>query len=549
MTVHVPSSDVQPCRYETEANELINGLVREPWGRVSPSAYETARLVAVAPWLTGHASRVAYLLANQRTDGGWGGPGGYALVPTLSAADAVLSALVRRPDGVAPAVLARSADRALGMLARLIPGLDANDVPDTPAVDMITASLVGSIGARLRVLRDAPSTDVGRVADWTPPPLPAGIDRRRLDAMLAALDAGLPLQMKLFHALEVAGPAASGAAGAAPAPTGAIGAAPAATAAWLGERGPADPGHPARRFLEAVGQRHRGPVPCGIPITVFERSWVISSLLRAGLSPAVPAGLAAELAAAVGPHGSPAAAGLPADADTTAVALYTLSLLGVKRTPDALWRYETETHFCTWPGEDGHSTSVNAHILDAFGQYLRDVSREASTANPRTVHRAATSVRKISSWLCDRQHMDGSWRDRWHASPYYATACCALALSDFGGGGAREAVARAVRWVLATQRPDGSWGAWSGTAEETAYAIQTLSLAGAPSDDATERALTNGRRSLISSAEAARHPALWHDKDLYLPTAVVEAGILAALYLADRRLSTGTGDSVRPGTA
>ncbi|WP_205717505.1 prenyltransferase/squalene oxidase repeat-containing protein [Actinomadura soli] len=467
----------------------------------------------------------------------------------MSATDAVLSALERRPDGVSLAVLARSADRALGALARLVADLDASDVPDTPAVDLITASLVGSIGKRLDALRDAPSADVEPAAHWAPPPLPAGIDRRRLDAMLAALNAGLPLQVKLFHALEVAGPAASGAPGATPAPTGAIGAAPAATAAWLGERGPIDPGHPARRFLETVVERHGGPVPCGIPITLFERTWVISSLLRAGLSPVVPAGLAAELAAAVGPDGSPAAAGLPADADTTAVALYTLSLLGVKRTPDALWRYETESHFCTWPGEDGHSTSVNAHILDAFGQYLEDVSQGASTANPRTVQRAAMSVRKISSWLCDRQHMDGSWRDRWHASPYYATACCALALSDFGGDIAREAVARAVRWVLATQRPDGSWGTWSGTAEETAYAIQILSLAGTPADDATKRALTAGNRRLLQSAEAARHPALWHDKDLYLPAAVVEAVILAALHLPERRLSTGTGDSVQHRTA
>ncbi|TDE34560.1 prenyltransferase/squalene oxidase repeat-containing protein [Actinomadura sp. 6K520] len=529
-------ADLAPADHGTQADELVSGLLREPWGQVSPSIYETARLVALAPWLGGHARRVTYLLDSQRPDGGWGGPGGYALVPTLSAADALLAVLRRPPNSTGHAVLARSADRALGMLTELIPALGEDGIPDMPAVELITASLVGSVGEHLRALRDAPPADLGPWPDRPPPSLPAGMDRRRLDHMLAALDAGLVLPDKLFHALETAGPAASRAIGVPPTPTGTIGASPAATAAWLGERGPREPDAPARRFLESVVTRHDGPVPCGIPITVFERSWVISTLLRAGLSPAVPAEMVADLSAAVGPDGTPAAAGLPADADTTAVTLYTLSLLGAGRTPDALWRYETDSHFCTWPGEDGYSASVNAHALDAFGQYLRDARRNPSTENPRIVHRCAATVRKLTSWLQDQQHGDGSWHDRWHVSPYYATACSALALSEFGGERARPAVARSVRWVLATQRPDGSWGTWHGTAEETAYALQILMLVRVPAGHAIERAVADGSRSLRRAAGSAPRPALWHDKDLYLPTAVVEAAILAALHLVDRKV-------------
>ena len=45
---------------------------REPWGQVSPSVYETGRLVVLAPSLTGHAERLDFLRATQRADGGWG---------------------------------------------------------------------------------------------------------------------------------------------------------------------------------------------------------------------------------------------------------------------------------------------------------------------------------------------------------------------------------------------------------------------------------------------------------------------------------------------
>ncbi len=70
------------------ADELVRGLMLQPWGQVSPSVYETGRLVTLAPWLVGHRDRVAYLIGTQRPDGAWGALDGYALVPTLSATEA-----------------------------------------------------------------------------------------------------------------------------------------------------------------------------------------------------------------------------------------------------------------------------------------------------------------------------------------------------------------------------------------------------------------------------------------------------------------------------
>lgn len=58
--------------------ELVAAMLDNPAGTVSPSVYETGRLVSDAPWLPGHAERLCHLLATQRADGGWGRRAGTA---------------------------------------------------------------------------------------------------------------------------------------------------------------------------------------------------------------------------------------------------------------------------------------------------------------------------------------------------------------------------------------------------------------------------------------------------------------------------------------
>ncbi|BCB79450.1 hypothetical protein Pflav_058600 [Phytohabitans flavus] len=412
-----------PIDVVAAARELVAGLRIHPWGRVSTSVYETGRLVALAPWLRGHRERVTYLMGGQREDGGWGGPDGYALVPTLSATDALLP----EAGGAAAA-----ADRGVAVLHSWLRG--PVSLPDMPAIELIIPALVESINARLH--------RHGRM----PLPLPPEADGSALARLRAVLAAGRAVPEKLMHAWEVVHPFSLH-----ERVDGPIGASPAATAAWLGNGGAPAVDDPGRRYLEAVADRYGGPVPCAAPITVFERAWVLSWLAEAGVPLAVPESLLRELDVAVGPTGTPAGRGLPQDADTTAMALSALAQLGAVREPDSLWAYETGTHFCTWQGEDGRSVSVNAHVLEAFGHYLR--------TGPERASRYADATRRLTTWLADQQDPDGSWLDRWHASPFYATACCALALDRFGEGpAARVAVDRAVDWVLDTQRPDGSWG-------------------------------------------------------------------------------------------
>ncbi|MEV8634567.1 prenyltransferase/squalene oxidase repeat-containing protein [Streptosporangium sp. NPDC051023] len=551
-------------RVAAAARELVAGLLAEPWGQVSVSVYETGRLVSLAPWLAGHAPRVEFLLAAQRPDGGWGARGGYALVPTLSATEALLAELRREDSGGGRDAVVRTTWRGLGALRRWSHGhdpcdqcdsknpCDSRELPDMPAIELIVPALTAMVNGHLAAM-----------GEGEPLELPPGMSTAKLSVVRTRLASGAAVPQKVLHALEVAGETAAGAPGVVPSPipspeeasprpgektsprvavstedsrppeAHAIGASPAAGAAWLGVRGSGDEDSPVRRYLETVAAHYGGPVPCAVPVTVFERSWTLSWLRRAGVPVTVPEELVTALDAAIGPGGTAAGPGLPPDADTTSVGLYALALLRAPREPGALWTYETETHFCTWQGEEGASPTVNAHVLDAFGEYLR-----VCADPPEAAGRYAAAVRKLAAWLRDCQRADGSWLDRWHASPYYATACCALALQEYGGAESAGAVRAAVRWLLGTQREDGSWGCWEGTAEETAYALQTLLLTAPARADPRAVAVERGHRRLLAMVtgrgEPIDAPALWHDKDLYFPSAIVRAAILGALHLAVR---------------
>lgn len=472
------------------ATALVASLTRQPWGQMSASVYETGRLVSLSPWLTGHEARISYLAGSQRPDGSWGhADRGYALVPTLSATEALIGTGRAHGNGM----------RGLDWLASTLSG-DRLCLPDQPSTELIVPYLVEQINAKS-----------GR----PPLPLPPGTDGSSHSRLAAAIAQGRRIPRKVTYALEIAGCGATGSASAVMAQTGAIGGSPAATAAWLGPAAPA-PRHPARRYLETVAAQHGGPVSGPLPIT-FERAWVLSWLLRSGLTPRIPAGLGLELAATLGPDGVPSAPGLPGDADTTGATLYALALLGQPQPPTVLRAFELPTHFCTWPGESGDSVSTNAHVLEAFGSYV--------AAHPETEPAYRPTIAKISNWLCGQQQADGSWTDRWHISPYYATQCAVTALRQFGHASASTSLARARSWVISTQREHGRWGIWEGTREETAYAVQILASTGGATlpDQTTE---------FLCAPDDTAHPPLWIAKDPYCPSAIVEAAILAAVRLA-----------------
>lgn len=483
------------------AAALITEMIGDAYGQFSPSIYETGRLVRYVPSLRGHRGRVRFLLDQQRRDGGWGGPGEYGLVPTLSATEALLSAL-RNP---APHrdELAGSVDRGLRALFGWLNTRTATPLPDTVAVELVVPGLIAEINEHLE--RDPLPAWCGRVLAQHP-----DTDARLLTGPRRLLTEGRALPTKLLHSLEVFGDAAKGARFVEPSRDG-VGCSPAATAAWLGDRGVRERRHPSVRYLEAVAERCGGPVPVAAPLATFERAWVLATLTAADLAPTADRSLVRSLHSAFGAGGVAGGAGLPPDADDTATALCALARLGNPRQPDCLWAYaEPDGHFATFPDERTPSNSANAHVLQAL---------DACPPSP-SQHRA-----RLATWLCDRQEADGSWRDKWHASAWYATACCALALRGHAGDRVANALRRAVNWVLDTQRPDGSWGRWSGTYEETAYAVQILCRVG--HGDPVTRAVGRGSDSLARLRDEP-HPPLWHDKDLYTPVRIVRAEGLAA---------------------
>jgi len=284
----------------------------------------------------------------------------------------------------------------------------------------------------------------------------------------------------------------------------------------------------ARAYLRALQARGDGPVPGVTPITYFERAWILNSFGMTSLDYSPPAELLDSLEAGLGEYGVPAAPGLPPDSDDTAGVLYALALHGRPHRPDSLMHYRGDGYFTCFPSERTASTSTNAHVLEAIGCYL--------SRHPGERGRYGAATDMAASWLVDNQELDGSWYDKWHASAYYATACAVLALSDFAPARSAEAIAKAVEWVLATQRRDGSWGRWRGTTEETAYAVQILLRTTVPGRTAAvDSAASAGCAFLARADEPASYPGLWHAKDLFAPIAVIRGARLAALTLGAAR--------------
>jgi squalene-hopene/tetraprenyl-beta-curcumene cyclase len=134
---------------------------------------------------------------------------------------------------------------------------------------------------------------------------------------------------------------------------------------------------------------------------------------------------------------------------------------------------------------DPPSADVTAHIVEAF-------AAEGQAGHP--------AVRRGVVWLLKAQEQDGSWCGRWGANYIYGTGAVVPALVAAGVGPSRPAIRRAVAWLAAHQNPDGGWGedlrsyddpslAGQGvsTASQTAWALLALLAAGEHHSEAAER--------------------------------------------------------------
>lgn len=202
----------------------------------------------------------------------------------------------------------------------------------------------------------------------------------------------------------------------------------------------------------------------------------------------------------------------PKDSDDSALTFEMLTSFGRDVDISGVLSYEESEYFRCFELEANPSISANIHVLGA----LRAAGFECE-------HPLVT---KILKFLQANQINSQFWTDKWHASPYYATAHAIIITQNYN----KEICNNAIEWIIETQYPDGSWGFYGATAEETAYAIQALCIWKSANGKVSSETIKLGTDWLIQNSESP-YPPLWIGKALYTPELVVRSTILSAIEL------------------
>ena len=488
--------------YVAEAKELVRNLNQ----RMNPSAYDTAWLARLRTpdgeprW----PDLLDWLVENQKPDGSWGGEIVYYHDRILCTLTAIIALRENgHTRGTEEAI--KRGERYLWHHLHLLP----RDPFELVGFELIFPTLLEE--ARELGL-DVPSHTCGY----------GEIQTAKL--RLIPPDKLYSPKISTVHSLEFLGRDGDpDRLRKALAPNGSLGNSPAATAYYLRLSGYND--ERAWGYLEEV-RRQSGYVIYLYPFATFELAWVLNNLSFSG----IPVTEFAEqevwdsLFLEIGTQGVglDASFGIP-DADTTAVTLHLLASAGYDVDSAILSQFESTlgdlTIFRTYSYERNPSVSTNVHALEALN------------AMPDYPNRDEVK-KQISIMLLDSRRFDIYWVDKWHASPYYATAHTLIGLLKEG-----EYLAHACRhtaeWIQHTQREDGSWGFFqTGTPEETAYALTAL-LHYSNHYDVPKNVLSKGAEYLKRSMqhEEAGYCSLWLGKDLYTPVDVVHSAVLSAIIL------------------
>jgi squalene-hopene/tetraprenyl-beta-curcumene cyclase len=227
--------------------------------------------------------------------------------------------------------------------------------------------------------------------------------------------------------------------------------------------------------------------------------------------------------------------GVP-DADDTSAALLALKELGGEATDAARqgvqWLLDLQNRDGGWPtfcrgwGRlpfDSSAPDLTAHALRAIAawQGVAPASKEK-----RAIERGLDYLRRA-------QRADGAWVPLWfgnqhaprHGNPVYGTARVLAAYRDLSLA-TREEPRRGAGWLVQVQNPDGGWGGAAGvpsSIEETALAVDAL--AGWADDADSRAACHHGCAHLVAQVREGElsHPApiglyfahLWYAERLY----------------------------------
>ena len=212
--------------------------------------------------------------------------------------------------------------------------------------------------------------------------------------------------------------------------------------------------------------------------------------------------------------------GIP-DADCTSVAYYLLGLAGRYPDPSSLVKYEVpgERFFRTYYFERNLSISTNIHALEAL------------RVMPHYPYREAV-IQELEDMLLANRRFKLFWTDKWHASPYYATAYALISLLN-GNPVSRAVCIETIEWLTHAQRPNGAWGFFNkGTVEETAYALLALQKAysrGLCAADVLQRGVEYLNLHLAKMDPKSDYEELWLGKCLYAPYDVIHSAVLTVL--------------------
>ncbi|OLF12101.1 hypothetical protein BLA60_08765 [Actinophytocola xinjiangensis] len=276
-------------------------------------------------------------------------------------------------------------------------------------------------------------------------------------------------------------------------------------------------------LTEAARSTGDGGMPEIYPINVFEPSWVIYLLGRAGLWPPAARRHVERLAKLAGGAGEPVGVSeefpVP-DSDDTAMVANLTHTFGFDPTAllDSLLSFETDDHFVGFAHERGAPVSANGRVLEALGHQA---------------HRFGPQLAKARDFLLDSRHESAWWYDKWHLSAHYATAQAVFGLA---GVVPADTLAGTWRWLLEGQHANGSWGLAGGLPEETAYAVLALDTLAPHLGPVPAEVLRRAAGYLREHLDATDHAQLWIGKGLYTPPAVVRAAVLSAYVLSRKGL-------------
>jgi hypothetical protein len=479
-------------------------------GMMSASVLDTAQALRLAPPADGGRDVAAWLLAQQKPDGGWNDPELplFRDGPTLAA----IMALHGRAD-VAGAREAVAAGEAF--LRR------DKDAWKEPWPKARPAGVEISLPALLDEAR-AQGLDVPHLDAY--PAFPQRASRMR--AMLPHLQQTLPAvayftwdswgkepTRELVH------------------PEGGIAINPANVARWLSmspDRADlAGPRDAALSFLarstQATDEHRPGVHPTSWPMPLFEISFCLYALVVTDLldHPAlrdVVARQVEELAAAMKPEGLGCSPWFDVDGDDTSAAIAVLRAAGKPVDAAPLRRFQSRDHFCTWLHQVQPSASVTARAVHALALLGEE-------------------TRPMQDYLARTQNAQGVWDgDPWNVSWAYVTYHAITALVPLGPTPALET---ALRALLDLQHADGGFGLGpTSNPFETMWG--TLALLAAQRSrllaGALERALERARGWTIANDRAHRRdmPLRWIAKDLYAPRRIDRTFEVCTLLALDR---------------